>query len=379
MTNPTNPNQPTSIEADDFFGTAKYTAGTEYFSPEQGSTSWRIAPPVKTFRPTGQWYTRGALHYGYTVPNPKNPDKPFHKPFICIQKKNWDTGMIVEECPECTLIATRKASFDRILAQKKQALVDSGVAEKAAEEQAKQAMKGPASWFKAHNLDVKQYVLAKNEAGQWGVLQMRGSALDAVKKTFGAYTKKTGKEALDHREGVWVTINRDGEGLQTKYTAEVTMVDVGDGSMRFKTGQLTQNDIQSIMALPDLATLFDRQRLTFEQIAQLAKSDNNPEVAAKIFAKQAEAPVSNLPPEVVSRVERPPPMRQEQAVAQSAPAPVVAPAVIAKPAVDPAEALKTQLAALQAQLASLQPGAVPTPASGESDMSLEEFNREFGG
>ncbi len=367
-------NQTTTTDANDFFGTAKYTSGTEYFNLEDGDNVFRFAPPVKSLRTEGKWSTFGAMHYGYTIPSQKNPDKPFSKPFVCIQKKNWDTKMIIEECPECSLIAVRQAAYDRTLAAKKAEFLAKGAGEKQAEEQAKQAMKGIARWFREHNVDRKHYVLAKKESGVWGVLKFGSKTLDAIKAAFAAYTKKTGKDALDHREGVWVTINRSGKDLATVYTAAVTMVeDANTGAFRFKTGALTQADIQAITSLPDLSTILDRSRLTYEQIATLAKSDNNPEVTTKIFARAETTPVSA------------PPVYEDDD-APSAPTPVAAAPVPATTngapkAQTPAEALAAQVAALQLQLAALSGAqnntATTPPPSAESEMSLEDFKRDF--
>lgn len=364
MTTPTNAQQ-TVENYSDFFGVAKLTGGSKFFAPEDGDNEFRVAPPVKQHRHDGVWFVKYNLHYGYTIPNPKDAEKPFGKPFLCIEQKNWDTGMITQECPECTLIRERLKALEAEIDRRKQALMKNGMDEAAALDQAGKSVQSLKRWFRDHNIDRRYYMLAKDGTNTWGILKLKKTALDAMKAALGKYTKKTGKDGFDPKDGIWVSISRTGEKLDTKYAAEVAMEDVGGGNLRYKLGPLTPNDAQAIQNLPDLDSIFSKQVLSYDQIKLLAGSDNNPAVTTKIFKRGAEEEVDA--PAVSTNG------------AKTTQTPVAPPPVA--PVVDPKAAAK---AALLAQIAALDETPAPTPAATtaatdeDTDMDIDAFNKKFG-
>lgn len=362
MTTTNNAQQPVE-NYDDFFGVAKLTGGSKFFAPEDGDNEYRVAPPVKQHRHDGIWFTKYNLHYGYSIPNPKDSEKPFGKPFLCIEQKNWDTGMITQECPECSLIRERQKALDTEIDRRKQQLMKNGMDEAAALEQAGKSVQSLKRWFRDHNIDRRYYMLAKDATNTWGILKLKKTALEAMKTALGKYTKKNGKDGFDPKEGVWISITRSGEKLETKYAAEIATEDLGNGTMRVKTGPLTPNDAAAIQSLPDLDSIFSKQALTYEQIKLLAGSDNNPAVTTKIFKRGTEDVEDTATTEI----------RGQQATTSLN----TTPAVQSAP-VDPKAAAK---AALLAQLAALD---APAPATNGAkvdeyaDMDGDAFDKKFG-
>ncbi len=395
-----NTDTPTNFE--DFFGSANIGGSFEktvYHKIKDGTNSYRIAPPNRSLAQAGRWWVRGDLHYGYTLPNEKDPSKPFHKPFLCIQKKNFDTGMITEECPECTLIARKLKALQDLIGTRIEANLKAGMDEATAEREAEGSVKLMKRWFQEHNLDRKIYVLAKSESGEWGVLGIRGAGRKAVEEAFKKYEKQTGKNPLDARGGVWVDITRSGTGVNTVYSASVVLVPQTGGGFNFKDGGLTQADMVAITALPDLNNLHDRNRLNYDQIKVLVDGDNNPESVGRIFRASVRTSTTRAPTlgDVVRETHAIPAAAAPVPAATWTPpvaaAPVVAPepapAVTASPVPDVA-AMMAQMEALQKMIAAVQtaapvPAPVATTASGSStpaksvkDMSPEEFARKFG-
>ena len=333
---------------DDFFGQAK--AGGGEFSWKNHSISdkdpniFRIAPPVKSLKTAGRWSVYDALHYGYTIPNQENPDKPRHKPFRCIFKKNRATGLIEQDCPECSYLEQKEKEAQAVKAQR--------MAAGASEEEAEEFVKPMKRLSREHNLDKKFYVLAKNLAGEWGVLKLGYKVKQQIDTLMEKYTKENeGRHALDPSGGIWFDITRKGKGLTTEYTVAIAMENLGGGNMRYKSGTLTGLDIEGIKKCPDLATLNDSKNLTYDQILALVRSNGDPTIAQQVFGASSRRAQSSQP-------------ATPAPVSTPAPAPVtVAAAVAAAPAAPAAPDQAALIAQLQAQLAALQaPAATPAPA-----------------
>jgi hypothetical protein len=335
---------------DDFFGQAK--AGGGEFAWKNHSISdkepnvFRIAPPVKSLKTAGRWSVYDALHYGYTIPNTENPDKPRHKPFRCIFKKNRANGLIEQDCPECNLLESKENEI--------KALVAAQVAQGKSPEEAEEFVKGAKRLLREHNLDKKHYVLAKNLAGEWGVLKLPIKAKQAIDTLMEKYMKENdGRHALDPSGGLWFEITRTGKGLQTTYTVAIAMENLGGGNMRYRSGVLTGLDIEGIKKCPDLATLNDNKNLTYDQILALVRSNGDPAIAQQVFGASSRRAQPAATP---AATPAPSPVTAAAAVAATPP-PAPAP-VAAAPVVDQA----ALIAQLQAQLAAAQ-AAAAAPAS----------------
>lgn len=322
---------------DDFFGQAKQGGGEfnwkNHVLSDKEPNVFRIAPPVKSLKTAGRWSVYDSLHYGYTIPNDQNPDKPRHKPFRCIFKKNRGTGIIEQDCPECTLLESKENEL--------KALEAAQIANGKTPDEAKEFTKGAARLLREHNLDKKHYVLAKNLAGEWGTLKVPHRAMQALQNLIEKYMKDNeGAHPLAPSGGVWFRFTRKGKGLQTEHYVEIENESLGGGRFQYKNGALTQLDIEGIKKCPDLATMNDNKNLTYDQILALVRSNGDPQICAQVFGQGS---------------------RRTQAATTAAPAPVSTPApqpvttqaaVAAQPAVAPAPAVDDEEAALLAQLAA---------------------------
>ena len=252
----------------------------KFFSlSEKEANIYRIAPPVKSLKSVGKWKIFDSIHFGYTIPNEKKPEKPRHPAFRCIQKKNRN-GMIEQDCPECDFLAREKAQDEKLKASNKPV----------------RDWNDPTR----HNLDKKYYVLAKNLAGEWGVLKIQYKAMQAIEDVLAEYQEQSGgQHALDAKAGVWLTISKSGKGFETRFNASVTLEDMGGGNFRRKPAALTSVDAAAIEKCPDLATYNDNKVLSYDQISALVASNGDPEVVAMVFgqpfrAEKAETPAVDL-------------------------------------------------------------------------------------
>jgi len=336
----------------DFFGQAKSDgfAWKNHNITEEGPNLFRFAPPCKSLKSVGKWMVYDALHYGYGIPNLEAPDKPKSKPFRCILVQDRQSKMITQDCPECTLLEQRKNAVDL----EKGKFVAAGMTPEDAEERVKGARKA----LRDHNLEKKYYTLAKNAAGEWGVLKLGYKLKQALEKLMAEYAKENaGTTALDPRGGLWFSFTRKGKGLNTEYYVEVAKESLGGGKFQYKNGALTAQDVEGITKCPDLAKVNDSRVLTYDQILALVRSGGDPTIAQQVFGQGTRtAPAAAALPVVPAL-----PVTVPAPVQATAPVQVVGTATPTPGTITAQEfaALQAQMAAYQAQ--QLAAAAAPAP------------------
>lgn len=365
-------NTGSGLNVDDFFGKPK-SGGADYkwhTITEEGPNTFRIAPPVKSMRTTGQFYTFAGLHYGYTVPDQNDADKTRSKPFLCIEKKNRANDMVEQDCPECAFLEAQEKRYEQI---QKEA-VNKGKTEAQAAELVAAAKKLEGK----HNLDRKYYVLAKNLAGEWGVLKLPIKVFKELRSQMDRYIKQNdGEHPLNPHTGVWFEFTREGQKLQTSYTVKIAQESAGKGLWRNRDGALTAVDVEALKVCPDLATLFDGKKLNYDQIRALVASNNDPVIVATVFnagTRRSESSPAPAPQKPAA----------PKAAAPKAPEPTPEP----ENEGDELAKLRAQLAAAEAKVAAATKEAAPKAAApkapakvvNEEDllkMTPEDFLKEF--
>lgn len=327
-------------------GKGRYTGGssqptTVYYElkfdkPDRRSLTLRLAPPIKSEKDNGRgWFTYSATHFGYSTTSAGRDGKTYSKmmPFACIQRKNRD-GLVTQECPECTAIATKEEELKQLesnlrAAGKKEEVI------KAATEQIRQ-------YLKDHNLSRKMKVLAKDESGKWGIFTMGMKMFKALEATLQDLSEKS-KDALAPVGGLYIQFSVSGSKWNDlTYTAVPRMIEGKNGTFSYKTDSFTASDFEQLQKLPELKTL--NRVITEDNIRALVNSYGDQNIVRQVF---------NLS-QKVEKEESPTPVYTKEAQV-SMPTATVAPSVQ-----DDATA---QVAALQAQLAALQAKqGVTTPA-----------------
>jgi hypothetical protein len=239
---------------------------------------YRLFPSMKSCAQDGQWAVYHAVHWGYAVPNPKNPEQTFKKPFKCIQRKNRD-GLVVEECPQCKLIESKKAEFEKV----KGNLLAKG----RSEEQIKQLM-GPANqWLKTYNVDGKWYMAVKSVGGEYGVLKIPHKMKLALEKEIEAIKRKHKIDPFDIDTGCWIEFVRTGDtASQMNFSAAIVQEDIEINGRTFqspKSAPLSDDDLdRAIREIPDLRTGVVTS-LSKDQIQALVETGGEPELVAKVL------------------------------------------------------------------------------------------------
>ena len=329
-----------------------------------------ICPPIKSMAADGNYATYVKQHFGYTLPG--KGDKPFPVTFNCIERRDKSKN-VVQECPECNEIDLRKKSLEGIEIKLKASNSSAEVIE---------AHTRPAkAWLKEHNCDKKWNLLAKNEAGVWGILALSHTAFKDFQRELQDLRKK-GIEDPIGVTGCWFNFVRTGTNFQD-INDTCKAVQVKDGkNFTYKESTMNDTDFQTLEAMPELTAL--GRKISYEQIKMLVESGGDEGVVKSVFnssQKSETSPVRTSP--LPSTVQVAP----TNPVVQNLPTP----AVQLAPAVSSQNDLQAQLAAALAAVAALQaqksapvetPKAIsPQPGptlTTKLDMDPEEFMAQFG-
>lgn len=273
----------TTANEDQDFGTPSADGGSGftnfkemYHEIPQGTSIWQIAPGSKGLKQTGRWFQFWALHWGYRTIRAKD-DKEVARPFVCVLKKDFQSGKVEQDCPACGVIQKLKDQKEAEEVRLK-ALGKS-------KDEIKLAVK-PISeklGLKGFKLDMKYYCIARNAAGKWAILRLGSKAKKAIDAKIRAVAKDGGN-LLDPNACVWWEIERSGEGFDTEYKVSLAREwsEVTKGP-ETKKSALSQTDREAIRKLPDLTKVNEKSVLTPDQVKAIVDSGGDPTIVTKIF------------------------------------------------------------------------------------------------
>lgn len=238
---------------------------------------FRLLPAMKSGANDGTWAVYHAQHFGYSVPNKREPGKTVKRTFRCVRQKDRN-GMVVQECPECNLIEQKKALKEQAIkkleaAGKSKEFIDARI----------QPIE---DWLKEHNVDAKWYIGVKSYAGPCGALaiphKMKLSLERRIEKL-----KEKGIDAFDIDSGAWLHFKRTGfKASEMNFEVEaVTESETINGKVfdSIKLAPLTDADLENALReVPDLKTEAVRF-VTVEQVQALVDSGGDPEVVEQIL------------------------------------------------------------------------------------------------
>lgn len=331
----------------------------------------RIAPPYGAGAEKGVWRRFVKNHFGYTISfvNDKGEKRDIPQTFLCIEDTDRD-GNVRSECPECNEIKKFDAKLKDMEAKLK--------AEGKSEADILTATQYLRVWLKAHNIDKKWHMVAKNVASQWGYLTISYSAMKLLMEEI----KKLGEAGIDPlspEKGVWFRFTRTGTFFnEIKDTPVVEMEEVEGGMFRRKYDALTASDLEALAKLPELHTV--GKSLTFEQIQLLVKSGGDEQVVRTVFnlptpsrRNQTAAPAQESKPASTPQETKP--------AAAPAPAPAAEEDDEVAKAMAALAAAQAKKKAAQAAAAQPPPAAKPaTPgpnAMAAMEMPMDEFLAQF--
>lgn len=330
-----------------------------------------ICPPIKSMAKDGNYASYVKQHFGYHLPG--KGDKPFPVTFNCIERRDKSKN-VVQECPECNEIDLRKKALEGMEIKLK-------ASNPPATAEVIEAHTRPAkAWLKEHNCDKKWNLLAKNEAGVWGILALSHTAFKDFQREL-SDLRKAGIEEPMGVTGCWFKFTRTGTNFQD-INDTCKAVQVKDGkSFTYKESTMNEADFQTLEAMPELTSL--GRKISYEQIKMLVESGGDEGVVKSVFnssQRSETSPVRTSP--VPQTVQLPP----SNPVVQNLP---TSPAVQLPPVTPSANDLQAQLAALQAQLAAVQSQSRPEPVKAVSpqpspslttqlDMDPDEFMEKYG-
>lgn len=327
------------------FGKPKFGGGGTFAKSirlkENSTTVVRILPPMKSLSETGEWAVYVGTHFGYKGVNPKDRSKPTYRPFKCIEKRDYKTKMILQDCPECDLIAQRENELEDLLSNAK--------AQGHGADEIEELAKPLKDWLKDHNCDRKWHMNVKQQDGSFAVLQLSHKTKKLLESEITRVLTEDGIEALDLDAGVWFRFSRTGKGIETQDTVGVEYESVRDASTgrlirTVKMAPLTEAEQEkALKECPDLAT--NVRSLSYEQIKLLTECSGEDEDVDKILALGEKKQESSPPATTKASAA---PVSKPQPKPQPAPAPSASEEDEEAAALAALEAIKARKAAAKA-------------------------------
>lgn len=329
-----------------------------FFSLKWGDQTFRVLPPFGSLRYDGKWYEYYRVHWGAKV---LVDGKEQRRNFLCIERIDFRTKEVLERCPACEQIREREEEYDR----KSNELIQQGMSR----DQVRDALEPLSEWLKTYNVSGRYYLNVMDTSGKVGRLDIPGQMKSHLEKAI-EFVRSKGYDPLSLDAGFWFVFSRTrGEKGGPPIFAVSPMgteVRMGEGEVGtvWRPSALSQEQIQAALdGCFDLREEPPAARLTFEQIDSIVRSNYDAEVVAAVMNAAREERsrsrnrYSNGAPKGPSR---PAPVEDFSAFRNEEPAPVEATPSAPEP-VDEAEALRAQIAALEAKLQKQAASRATTP------------------
>jgi hypothetical protein len=288
------------------WGKPKYGSSTSSKTAKikEGDNIYRFLPPMHSFAEEGKWSNYVAIHFGYSGVDSQDATKTRFRVFRCIQVKDFRSGMILEDCPECDLIEKNKKALEEREAELIVQFKAEGKDEKEIEELLESALGPDKGWLQSHNVDRKHYINAMTPDGrefvQVPISHRTKKQLDAV---FKELQESEGIDPLDIGQGVLINIKRSGKFRDAQDVVSVVKekVDAEVNGKKVKLEQIKLRPLtpeeaeRALKECRDLATVGGLE-LTREQIKELTECSGDPEEVDAIIKKgQKEASPARKP------------------------------------------------------------------------------------
>ncbi len=258
--------------ADPSFGGATY----ETVSLKEDTTVlYRILPSMKSLAKAKENGKFWKTHWGRKGRIGGKDGKLRHRPFLCIQEKDFrNGGIITVPCAACTEREGYENKYKAIEAKgKEKGLSKAEIAK---------ALSPTAAWLKDHGCDGKWRFPALNKAGQPVILKLTHTA----QKTLKEEAKKllqNGHTPMGVR-GIWWEFTRTGSGFNTKDDVRPHRISRPDGSEVLDFHVLTSEiAVMALETLPDLNEEMEKQRITASQIEELIGCGDDPDEVDRIL------------------------------------------------------------------------------------------------
>jgi hypothetical protein len=270
------------------FGKPKYGSGGQRntWSIQKGDNFIRILPPMHSLAEEGRWAVYETMHWGYAGVDGKDQNKTKARPFRCIREEDRRTNMVLQECPECTLIEQYKAQEKEVEARLR--------SEGKTDEEVQAGLAPIQGWLKAHRPDAKWYIAVKkgDDFGQFKIPhRMKKQIEEIIQKVL----TEDGIDALDLDQGLVFNIKRTGDGFSVPDTVELVMEDVvvnGRKLKQIKVEPITEEQANKALEKIEDLSKAGGLRLTYEQIKALTECSGDPEEVDQIIGKKGSAEAS---------------------------------------------------------------------------------------
>lgn len=247
-------------------GRARYSGETkrQYFKLKEGSSVFRILPPLGDLADEGRWSMFYSVHYGYK--DSKGKMRVFQSPLV----KDRKSGLATSPDAALERIETLRSEMEK--------------AKKAGDAVKVEKIK---ELLKTYNLDKNHYMNVVDLQGNIGVLKLRHKAklvLDAVIKQL----RSEGVDPLSSDDGRFFVFTRTGVGTDTTFQVSVYKEKLkveGVGMVERDVVHALTDDILNRLGTEaaQLDKLF--KKLTSEEVARVVKE--GPRALDEIYSESA--------------------------------------------------------------------------------------------
>lgn len=278
------------------FGKPKYGSGggKQTFSIQKGDNLIRILPPMHSLADEGKWAVYETMHWGYAGVDSKDSNKTKARPFRCVKVEDRRTKMVLQDCPECSLIEQYQAREKELEAQLRSEAKEKKLSDKDAQEFVEAGLAPVQGWLKAHRPDAKWYLAVKKgeDYGQFKVPHRMKKQIEEIAQKVLA---EDGIDALELDQGLVFNIKRTGDGFSVPDTVELVMEDVvvnGRKLKQIKTAPLSEDEANRALEKIEDLSKAGGLRLSYDQIKALTECSGDPEEVDQIIGKKGGAEAS---------------------------------------------------------------------------------------
>jgi len=357
-------------QQDDFLGQPSYERkGGKTPKIVNGDNIYRILPPCGNLAKSGTWAVRHAIHWGWNGALNK------WVTFRCIEKEDFQTKVILQNCPACDEFRKKQKAFENVKI-KEEANGTRG-------KELKEFLAPHKVWLDGHNLEKKYYMNVLDQGGNITMLKIGYNHWKALRAEVAVLqARKPSIDPIGVSQGVYFNFHRGAEFTDTVRTVNETRVIEGNSYDAPKLAPLSK-DIQ--LRMRNEAKLLDtlNRTLTYDEIKRIVDAKGDAQVVDSVLgAPEGQgAPRSSQNLFDSDEVDEAPSAQAVQEVASA-----VFPAVAGTPE-EPSEleVMRAKLAAMEAAMAASKEVSKPAseaqpvqPQTQTGKLSDADFMAKFG-
>lgn len=245
---------------------------TNYARLQEGDNLFRILPPMHSLAKAGKYFQYWRIHWGFRASGGGA------RPVICIENKDFKSGIIKEHCPACDMVYEFKKEYEML--------------KKMHETNPAKISKDQLNDFYTKKIvafdgDGKYFVNAVDATGKIVVLALPKTAKMAFEARVERLRKEEGIDPTG-TNGIYLNFVRSGKGRDTKYSVEPQLISVpgSPGAKQYKFQVLDTEFVERLKReSTDLSKLYTP--ISAEDMSAIvnASEEERPKIVDRVFSR----------------------------------------------------------------------------------------------